>query len=115
MIQATLATRTLPANTRSNKRPHCGLFQPANDGGPFREIILCEGSLLRRFIPTSEVRKTLASVSIWSRFKVMEILLATFDLRIDQQGRCQRPRCDEGHVRLKKKRLAKAINAEARA
>ena len=39
MIQAIVATRILPANTRSSKRACCGLFQRANDGGPFRQVL----------------------------------------------------------------------------
>jgi hypothetical protein len=39
LIQAIVVTRTLPANTRSSKRAHRGLFQRANGGGPFRQIL----------------------------------------------------------------------------
>ena len=39
MIQAIVATRTLPANTSSSKRTRCALFQRANDGGPFRQVL----------------------------------------------------------------------------
>jgi hypothetical protein len=39
LIHAIVATRTLPANTRSSKRAHRGLFQRANGGGPFRQIL----------------------------------------------------------------------------
>jgi hypothetical protein len=39
MIQAMVATRILPANTRSSKRARCSLFQRANDGGPFRQVL----------------------------------------------------------------------------
>ena len=50
MIQAREATRTLPASRSSKKRPRCGLFQRANDGGPFRQILRCERPLACRFI-----------------------------------------------------------------
>ena len=39
LIQAIVATRALPVNTSSSKRPHRGLFQRANGGGPFRQIL----------------------------------------------------------------------------
>ena len=39
LIQAIVATRTLPANTSSSKRTRCALFQRANDGGPFRQVL----------------------------------------------------------------------------
>src|SRR4030088_847400 len=50
MIQARVATRTLPASRSSKKRPRCGLFQRANDEGPFRQILRCERPLPCRFI-----------------------------------------------------------------
>ena len=61
MIQAIVATRTLPANTSSSKRARCGLFQRANDGGPFRQILRCERSLPCRFIGSNEGKRFVVS------------------------------------------------------
>ena len=78
IIQARVATRTLPANTSSKKRPHIGLFQRANDGSPFCRVALCEGLFPCRLIATLDVGNTLVFVShwdrlsIWDKFKAME-------------------------------------------
>jgi hypothetical protein len=58
MIQAIVATRILPANTRSSKRARCGLFQRANDGG---QILRWERSLLCRFIWFNEGKRFVVS------------------------------------------------------
>jgi hypothetical protein len=87
MIQARVATRTLPANRSSKKGPHCGLFQPANDGGSFREIILCEGLLLRRLIPRPRRSgRRLLPYQFGAGSRSWRYLLAAFDCGLISRG-----------------------------
>ena len=91
IIQARVATRTLPASTSSKKRPLPGLFQRTNDSSPFRQIALSEGPLSCRLIAASDVGNTLAFVSVWDRFRIMvrHFPRCSLGLQIDQQRRCQ--------------------------